>query len=742
MGKEDLTRTVPAEYDSTMTNAAEQVLRTIVNKHPGDCRRCGLPVAVGTGQAVKLAEGWRAQHTDGACPTAGREQVVQPKSAQIDFTPTAEQAACVPAFATLEDLVIQAGAGAGKSSTLRLLAQHAQANGRTVQVTAFNRKIIEDLAGKMPGNTNVSTLHSLARQAVGHRFSHRLNGARQRPEVQASVLGIKGVTVTVGTSGTRELAAGFLAARVMGAVKRFCQSGDLDLSGHHFEYIEGIDLPDEHGDRTFANNNAVAASLLPFARKAWADLCDPKGSLRFDHDHYLKMWALDDPRISADVIMLDEAQDSNGVTIQIIENLRRYGVQVVCVGDEQQQIYSWRGAIDAMARFEQIGANVAFLSQSFRFGDAVAEVANGLLGRLNARLRLRGFGPMASTVGPVDEPRAILCRTNAGAISEMLDQIAADRRPHLVGKADDILGFCRGALALQDGRRSSFAELACFQTWGEVQTFAEDESGSDLKLMVRLIDRFGAQTIIDAIENQPTEDKADVVISTAHKAKGLEWDSVVIASDFAAPKAKGEDLSAEELRTAYVAVTRARRALDLSNVPHLQAGWTPGDGGQGAIPVAPEPSDDFTPTASLTPAAPTMTEVSPAPVSAAETGAGAAEVADPDPSGLHTVTLGTVTYYSRFVGRCAKCGEVVRHEIPASTPIRKQGWARYGMRWSCGCGAKVLLRAVAGTVSEGRCDPRCWNAYGDDCTCSCGGSNHATGHPPVKADDEDGGLLP
>ena len=41
----------------------------------------------------------------------------------------------------------------------------------------------------------------------------------------------------------------------------------------------------------------VARLLLPYARRAWDDIRSPGGSLRFEHDHYLKMWALTGPRL-------------------------------------------------------------------------------------------------------------------------------------------------------------------------------------------------------------------------------------------------------------------------------------------------------------------------------------------------------------------------------------------------------------------------------------------------------------
>ena len=48
--------------------------------------------------------------------------------------------------------------------------------------------------------------------------------------------------------------------------------------------------------------------------------------------------------------------------------------QVIYVGDAHQQIYEWRGAVNAMKR---LPLPQTLLTQSFRFGDQIADVANG-----------------------------------------------------------------------------------------------------------------------------------------------------------------------------------------------------------------------------------------------------------------------------------------------------------------------------------------------------------------------------
>lgn len=546
-------------------------VRTFPNKYAARCQTCGAQVDIAEGLTRKGDEAkgegkWVTIHNE--CPSQATATPVKTK-----FAPTDEQAHIVKLFATGENLVIQAAAGAGKTSTMKLLSGWAQVNNKRGRYLVYNRQAADDVRPDMPDNVVVSTTHSIARQAVGHAFAARLEMKRQFPSEIATILAVRPMTLPSG----RHLAAGWLAAKAVGMVKRFSLSGDAELSVKHLEYVEGIDEPSPMGERTYTNNKNLAAYLLPIARRAWADVTDAdNGRLKVEHDHYLKLWSLNSPDIDVDFILLDEAQDTTPVTMSIVEHNAARGVQIVAVGDEQQVLYEWRGAIDAMIVFERSGAKVAFLSQSFRFGAAVADVANVILERLDARLRVKGFAPVTSTIGAVERPDAILCRTNAGAVRALMGSLEAGRRVHLAGGTGEILSFCKAAEALQAGRRTDHADLGMFGTWAEVVEYSKEEHGQDLALMVKLVESFGPAEIIAALKGAASDKVAKapgwdgVTISTAHKSKGLQFPSVQIAGDFIAPK-EGASMQAAELRLAYVAVTRAQHALDMTLVPHFLA---------------------------------------------------------------------------------------------------------------------------------------------------------------------------
>jgi ATP-dependent exoDNAse (exonuclease V) beta subunit len=159
-------------------------------------------------------------------------------------------------------------------------------------------------------------------------------------------------------------------------------------------------------------------------------------------------------------------------------------------------------------------------------------------------------------------------RTNAGGIRYAMNAVRDGKRPYL-NKASVVKSFMNAVIKLQSGRRVTHPDLGAFENWAEVEEYSASEAGSDLKLMVSMVNEFGAQQIIDVLESgAKNEESADVAIYTAHTSKGREWDTVLIGEDFR-PKKEDAEMNAEALRLAYVACTRAKFGLDLSAVPHF-----------------------------------------------------------------------------------------------------------------------------------------------------------------------------
>lgn len=465
------------------------------------------------------------------------------------FKLTSEQARIKDEFDAGNNLVVEALAGTGKTSTLRALA--AGQPTRPGVYLAFNRSIVLEAQGRFPQAVKVTTAHSLAYQAIGKPYGHRLGSARMPAKAMASRLRVNPARLDTGT-----LNPVVLTRMAQATVNQFMKTADPFIAEAH--------IP----TRVFANHSPqeIGKIVVPIAQRIWEDLTRTDGRFFFSHDVYLKLWQLTNPNLPFDYILFDEAQDSDPVIASIVGSQR--STQTVYVGDQNQAIYGWRGAVDAMGKVQ--GATRLPLTKSFRFGPAIAEQANEWLELLGAKHRVVGFEKIESTVGQIDIPRAILCRGNGTALGWVLAfherGIPVALAPGDKDAGKDLARFAWAAKDLMNEEGTDHPDLVGFTTWKQLVEFVEEEENTaDLKRMVNIVNRIGVGGVIDAVRGLVTEDKATCTVSTAHKAKGLEWTAVKVADDFTPPEPNEEgeiEVDPSELMLAYVTVTRAKDRLD------------------------------------------------------------------------------------------------------------------------------------------------------------------------------------
>lgn len=471
------------------------------------------------------------------------------------FAPTDEQTAIVDAASTGKPLVIEAGAGTGKTSTL---IQIAEANpDKTFMYLAFNRSIKDEAEGKFPSNVRCYTTHGLASRS-NPEFRRKLEATKGRQTTRQlmELLNIR--------SGYRSKRADLdlwnIAAYARDMVSRFARSSDDQLQWWHLakDHVPMCDVEER---------KQIASVIMPYAQAMWNDLQTPYPRYKFEHDHYRKIWALSKPNLGVDAVLFDEAQDAQRVVMGVVK--QQTNSQTIVVGDSAQEIYTFTGAVNSMGSFD---GDHLYLTKSFRFGPAVAEVANLFLEDIGSPMRLTGFDKIESTVGDrIADPDAILCRTNGEAISQVLNNM--NRRVALAGGGRELIALTEAAAQLLAGRKPYNPELAAFPSWGAVQDYVErDPSGRDLKTFVSLVETHGTEKIIRTLKRLVTPGRGvDLTVSTAHKAKGLEWKGVQIGNDFASPFDKDKDGNVKEVtdgekRLAYVAVTRAEQRLGVGSL--------------------------------------------------------------------------------------------------------------------------------------------------------------------------------
>jgi DNA helicase II / ATP-dependent DNA helicase PcrA len=338
--------------------------------------------------------------------------------------------------------------------------------------------------------------------------------------------------------------------------------------------------------------------------------------------------AADTVRARKSWFSVDEYQDTNPLQQRLLELWLGERRDVCVVGDEDQTIYTFTGASSGFltsfaARWE--GAREIALVRNYRSSPQVLAVANRLLageGRAKRLVATRPDGPepvFARHASAADELAALVAwigvRTRAGTppaeiavlvrMNAQLEPIeAALTRAAIAYQVRGVPFYERSevkaavaSLRRMDGRAVSLrgtAFAAALRTrWHEALGLVEDEAAIDrerggearerqasLDTLLAIVDEAvradpaaDATTVLDELERRAEAERHGssdgVNLLTYHRAKGLEWDAVVLPSleeGLLPIRQAGEDAAAiaEERRLLYVGITRARLHLLLS----------------------------------------------------------------------------------------------------------------------------------------------------------------------------------
>ncbi|WP_159980490.1 MULTISPECIES: UvrD-helicase domain-containing protein [unclassified Novosphingobium] len=469
--------------------------------------------------------------------------------------PTPEQQAILDRPPT-NSIKVTAGAGCGKTSTLVHYGKRWPA---PALYLAFNRAIADEAGRKFAPIIETRTAHSFAHRAlnVGGRKAELVPRYRQE-HLRAFDRIIDPLP-------------GLSDWQVRAAILRTLDNFLIDA---------GSKIRPDHCDLTSKSQRmAVREMTREIVKKL---LKFDRHDLPITHDTYLKAFELWH-RIegSFKYLLLDEAQDLNPVLISIA---KKAALPTVLVGDPYQSIYRFRGAVDAMDEFD---APELPLTHSWRFGPEVAALANSILRRSSRppRHKLHGNPDRETQVlrytGKL-QPRpgtAILARTNA----RLFESLAAIEQPfHLIGGVADLQRQLSSALALRQRRHHQVVDpgVARFTSWA-LFDHAADRGDGEARRLRDIVDRHGERLpgILSRLGTLHREREGDaaLIVSTAHKAKGREFDTVVVLDDFEDPA----DLAARRLKDAtkaveadqqinllYVACTRATHRLYLAPKLH------------------------------------------------------------------------------------------------------------------------------------------------------------------------------
>jgi len=465
---------------------------------------------------------------------------------------TPEQAPAIASNA--RKLLIQAFAGTGKTTTLVGYAS-AHADVKMLYL-CYNKSVEMAAKNRFPRNVTCKTAHGLAYAVYGTQYQHK----------QAGNLRITEVARVLDTQDWE------LARDVVNTLNTFMASADMALDGRHFARYDGRGLTPLQERRV---TQVVGMSISVWKRMI--DLQD--AGVQITHDGYLKLYQMSRPDLSNrfGAILLDEGQDVNPVIADLVQRQRT--IQVM-VGDRHQQLYRFRGAQDALSAAWMADAEKHYLTQSFRFGPAVAHVANVILSFKGETVKLQGLGQRTLVKRSLPEDlahRTWLHRTVSGVIENALRlEKQGGHRMFWIGGIDsyslreleDLFHFSRGRNDLVQQKKL----LRDYRDFEQYQEIAKATQDPEMQRSVRIIEAyFDLPKRIEQLRRSAVASELDatVTLTTAHKAKGLEWNFVGLYEDFSAdPLAPEIDRASrdDELNLLYVSVTRAMQILAVNSL--------------------------------------------------------------------------------------------------------------------------------------------------------------------------------
>ena len=475
------------------------------------------------------------------------------------YKPTEEQENIVELFKTNNKVKVIARSGSGKTSSLIHLTKcNPEQN---FLYLAFNKSMAVEAASKMPSNVEVMTTHALAYREFGRDLAHKLTRPAGR---YINVAGTgREIAIYYGlqaykASKDKEISRAFLGLIVRDTVAKFERGAELELS---FEHIPTYRIKDiqERFNVIISEKSILGKELLKVSKLLWKDRIDEDSIVMASHDTYLKMFHLSKPDFKGwDVVLLDEAQDSTPLIIDMLSNVDK----LIGVGDDNQAIYGWRGAINALDSLE---APSAFLTKSFRFGEKVAKIASSIIGA-----PLYGNEVIDTKVGEIDykSPYTIIYRKNLSLIEDAVDLISQGEKVFLNIDTRDFVSLINSARALIDGKKAKVKHdlIVPYTTWGDL--VSDSKNNNELKRIVKIINDGREDQILEMLGKASiTPEGCNVVLTTAHKSKGLEYNQVVLADDYELFDQKGGiTKDQQEINLAYVAATRCKYNLKLSDV--------------------------------------------------------------------------------------------------------------------------------------------------------------------------------
>lgn len=442
------------------------------------------------------------------------------------------------------NLMIEAFAGCGKTTTLEGIGREVRG---TTLYLCFNRRNADEAALRMPYTCEVRTLNALGHRAWTSKTYQKLtlDKDKTRNILRELIAEAPKSAQSVMWSAYHQIVDGVARAKTFGYVpENFPQATSLLKQGAFHALL------DEEPDDLVAD--LIDAVLSRSIKAAF------KGTIDFGDQVYMPaMFGGTFGRYPT--VLVDEYQDLSPTDHALLERLIRN--RIIGVGDRFQNIYGFRGAkaagmLDAINSFSM---TTLPLSLTFRCPSAIVSHVHWRVPTFRA-LHQGGFveRPERLDSNDITDETVVICRNNAPLFRLAVQLLSCGRSPNIVGRdiGPRLIGILRKLGPESLGRTQV---MEAINEWLLERLSAESKSAEDLAACMRVFAEHG-RDLGQAISYAEHVLKADgkVLLTTGHKAKGLEWPRVVHLDPWLV---RGKHASEQDKNLDYVVSTRSSDTL-------------------------------------------------------------------------------------------------------------------------------------------------------------------------------------
>lgn len=303
---------------------------------------------------------------------------------------------------------------------------------------------------------------------------------------------------------------------------------------------------------------------------------------------------VEETKLAKSVLVIDEAQDMGADDYRLVAALmhRNEDMRVIAVGDDDQNIYAFRGSDSKHMKSLAEGQGATFyeMTTNYRSDRAIVDYANRFVLRIPNRMKHTPIeaasheeglvvatdnSQFAVTDSRLKGSSAILTRTNEQAlqVAYLLEQQGIHP---LLAQAGGIFRFINLAEVRYFMKQTGDGSTISGEQWlsAKKRTCERYATSRLLPVMQTFWDRYEhanknyyrsdlRQFLLESEVDDFLPANGSVFVGTIHKAKGREFDTVHLFVD------NPESMEPDDLRTSYVGITRARHTLYLHTRPRL-----------------------------------------------------------------------------------------------------------------------------------------------------------------------------